>query len=68
MSVRVSKMGPRSGKSHKFQKWSIASELRRRFGNFVTDSLVNSSSYMITVKPVCNDHLYNKTYYLWFIQ
>ena len=21
-----------------------------------------------TVKPVCNDHLYNKTYYLWFIQ
>ena len=22
----------------------------------------------ITVKPVCNDHLYNKMYYLWFIQ
>ena len=21
-----------------------------------------------TVKPVCNDHLYNKFYYLWFIQ
>ena len=21
-----------------------------------------------TVKPVCNDHLYNKMYYLWFIQ
>ena len=21
-----------------------------------------------TVKPVCNDHLYNKVYYLWFIQ
>ena len=21
-----------------------------------------------TVKPVCNDHLYDKTYYLWFIQ
>ena len=21
-----------------------------------------------TVKPVCNDHLYNKTFYLWFIQ
>ena len=21
-----------------------------------------------TVKPVCNDHLYNKIYYLWFIQ
>ena len=20
-----------------------------------------------TVKPVCNDHLYNKIYYLWFI-
>ena len=22
----------------------------------------------ITVKPVCNDHLYNKIYYLWFFQ
>ena len=21
-----------------------------------------------TVKPVCNDHLYNKIYYLWVIQ
>ena len=21
-----------------------------------------------TVKPVYNDHLYNETYYLWFIQ
>ena len=21
-----------------------------------------------TVKPVCNDHPYNKIYYLWFIQ
>ena len=21
-----------------------------------------------TVKPVCNDHLCNKIYYLWFIQ
>ena len=21
-----------------------------------------------TVKPVCNDHLYNKNYYLWFIK
>ena len=23
---------------------------------------------MITVKPVCNDHLYDKIYYLWLIQ
>ena len=21
-----------------------------------------------TVKPVCNDHIYHKMYYLWFIQ
>ena len=21
-----------------------------------------------TVKPICNDHLYDKIYYLWFIQ
>ena len=23
---------------------------------------------LITVKPVCNDHLYNEIYFLWFIQ
>ena len=23
---------------------------------------------IVTVKPVCNDHLSNKSYYLWFIQ
>ena len=23
---------------------------------------------MIRMKPVCNDHLYNKIHYLWFIQ
>ena len=27
-------------------------------------SLVN----LDTVKPVCNDHLYDKIYFLWFIQ
>ena len=24
--------------------------------------------WQYTVKPVCNDHLYNEIYYLWFIQ
>ena len=24
--------------------------------------------YIYTMKPVCNDHLYNKIYFLWFIQ
>ena len=24
--------------------------------------------YTYTVKPVCNDHLSNKIYYMWFIQ
>ena len=28
-----------------------------------------SNTFLIdTVKPVCNDHLYNKIHYLWFIQ
>ena len=27
-----------------------------------------SEKYLNTVKPVCNDHLYNKIYYMWFIQ
>ena len=26
------------------------------------------SSKTYTVKPVCNDHIYDKIYYLWFIQ
>ena len=26
------------------------------------------SGMLLTVKPVCNDHLYNKIYYMWFIQ
>ena len=25
-------------------------------------------AFPYTVKPVCSDHLYNKTFYLWFIQ
>ena len=29
---------------------------------------VDFSYFDDTVKPVCNDHLYNKIYYLWFIQ
>ena len=33
-------------------------------------AMVSLSDYIeqITVKPVWNDHLYNKMYYLWFIQ
>ena len=30
------------------------------------DAFMPGESY--TVKPVCNDHLYNKMYYLWFIK
>ena len=26
------------------------------------------NNFPYTVKPVCNDHLYNKSFYLWFIQ
>ena len=35
------------------------------------DSIYNNVNHFLdmnTVKPVCNDHLYNKIYYLWFIQ
>ena len=28
----------------------------------------DNMSEQFTVKPVCNDHLYNKTHYLWLIQ
>ena len=32
-------------------------------------SIITVQSVMCanTVKPVCNDHLYDKIYYLWFI-
>ena len=30
--------------------------------------LVHVGIRIDTVKPVCNDHLFNKIYYLWFIQ
>ena len=32
----------------------------------LSHDLTVESTY--TVKPVCNDHLYNEIYYLWFIQ
>ena len=34
----------------------------------VTDEEVVHDRQHSTVKPVCSDHLYNKIYYLWFIQ
>ena len=34
----------------------------------IDSNMVGISMYNSTVKPVCNDHLFNKTYYLWFIQ
>ena len=34
----------------------------------LTNRLSYRGSSTCTVKPVCNDHLFNKTYYLWFIQ
>ena len=37
--------------------------------SFLSASLANISQQKTsTVKPVCNDHLYNKICYLWFIQ
>ena len=33
-----------------------------------TEYAIVNGQKAYTVKPVCNDHLYNKIYYLWFIQ
>ena len=49
---------------------------RRRANNVVTTSrdmdinVTTAATTMLhgTVKPVRNDHLYNKIYYMWFIQ
>ena len=47
--------------------------LKTSYGvHFVSASIIVYSqfdiAFLYTVKPVCNDHLYNKMYYLWFIQ
>ena len=36
------------------------------FGYVVSE--LHVPGFPSTVKPVCNDHLYDKIYYLWFIQ
>ena len=35
---------------------------------FMKHKYVSIRGIFFTVKPVCNDHLCNKIYYLWFIQ
>ena len=43
--------------------------IRRVIGSFLISQ--NVKHYILvktTVKPLCNDHLYNKIYYLWLIQ
>ena len=37
-------------------------------GYLIDPQQVNKILVSHTVKPICNDHLYNKIYYLWFIQ
>ena len=44
---------------------NVANKCENWFRVWVT---VLFAVHFITVKPVCNDHLYNKIYYLWFVQ
>ena len=45
-----------------------AGDLRRHPAHYDVIVMVTLLINRYTVKPVCNDHLYNKIYYLWFIQ
>ena len=45
----------------KYYKMESDKSKRHEFG-------MNLTICLHTVKPVCNDHLYNEIYYLWFIQ
>ena len=38
----------------------------QKFTKAIIDGPQRKGVY-ITVKPVCNDHLYDKIYYMWFI-
>ena len=52
--------------------WKIVKELNNQTKKCLaigtTSFAVKPIQIFITVKAVCNDHLYNKIYYLWFIQ
>ena len=53
-----------------FRGWKevikLVYSLRFRYPNDML--LIEQTSEFYTVKPVCNDHLHNKIYYLGFIQ
>ena len=51
-----------------FQCWEMK-ELENSNSFFFSEKFsTRRVNWGITVKPICNDHLYNKIYYLWFIQ
>ena len=48
-----------------FELWIFVGKIAK---NILVLSVSLSKCKTCTVKPVCNDHLCNKIYYLWFIQ
>ena len=55
---------PRTPKNQSQRLWwgAVTPNLQILATNSLYDKFVN------TVKPVCDDHMYDKIYYLWFIQ
>ena len=50
-------------------RWCSSSQNYTRLSHFIVFCCaLIQDGFTNTVKPVCNDHLYNKIYYLWFIQ
>ena len=50
----------------RYGRWyfELTTPIARLYGQ---DMSIYTNIDGITVKPVCNDHIYNKNYYLWFI-
>ena len=58
-------------KHQQFSCWSLEMDMYSNLTLYwVCDhlSILGFKLIYVTVKPVCNDHLYNNIYYLWFIQ
>ena len=55
------------GKIHLYSHLGTSQLCCRRWGIIASIMISLYGHTVCTVKPVCNDHLYNKMYYLWFI-
>ena len=50
------------------QGWFVSNSTNQWLTQCQKKTMMDMGKTQTTVKPVCNDHLYNKICYVWFIQ